>query len=60
MVIYIAALVKNCQNTLEKNIEFIIDYNKKFGNTHQIKLYILENDSIDDTKKILDQYKKIL
>ncbi len=58
MVIYIAALVKNCQNTLKKNIEFIVDYNKKFGNTHQIKLYILENDSIDDTKKILDQYSK--
>ena len=57
MVIYIAALVKNCQNTLKKNIEFIIDYNKNLAT--RIKLnYILENDSIDDTKKILDQYSK--
>ena len=54
MFIYIAALVKNSQDTLEKNIDFILDYNEKYRNKDRIKLLILENDSIDDTKKILD------
>ena len=56
MFIYIAALVKNSQDTLEKNIDFILDYNEKYRNNDRIKLLILENDSIDDTKKILDKY----
>ncbi|OUX37947.1 MAG: hypothetical protein CBE33_02095 [Candidatus Pelagibacter sp. TMED273] len=56
MFIYIAALVKNCQDTLKQNIDFIIDYNKTYRSKHQIKLLILENDSIDDTKKILNEY----
>lgn len=49
--------VKNCGRNLEKNLNFLINL-KNDTRIELLDIFILEGDSIDNTKFILEKYKK--
>ena len=53
MNIVIAGLAKNCQNNFKKNIEYLNDFKEFYKESIEITILILENDSKDNTKKII-------
>lgn len=54
--IVIAALARDCADALERNIPRIEELRKHFKNSH---IVIIENDSKDDTKKILQEWSSV-
>lgn len=52
--VVIAALARNCDHMLRNNIVRIEKLRKRFRDSHVI---VIENDSIDDTKSILQEWK---
>ncbi len=49
--------VKNCDSNLEKNLNFLINL-KNDSRIELVDIFILEGDSIDNSKIILEKYKK--
>jgi len=56
MNIVIAGLAKNCENNFKKNIEYLIDFKEFYKESIEISILILENDSEDNTKKIIKKF----
>lgn len=54
--ITILSLVRNVENVLEKNIDLLVSFFTKYEANVNILLY--ENDSVDDTKNILEKLKE--
>ncbi len=57
MKIAFSGPVKNCDDNLENNLNFLINL-KNDSRIDLIDIFILEGDSIDDSKVILEKYKK--
>lgn len=55
--ITIISLVRDVERVLETNINTVVAFFEKYGS--KINYVFFENDSIDDTKNILQKYKKI-
>lgn len=49
--------VKNCEKNLRQNLEYILNLTE-YSNEISIKIYVIEGDSIDSTKKILNDFCK--
>ena len=49
--------VKNCDSNLEKNLNFLINL-KKDRRIDLVDIFILEGDSTDNSKIILEKYKR--
>ena len=57
MKIVLSGPVKNCGNNLEKNLNFLINL-KKDNRIDLVDIFILEGDSTDNSKIILEKYNK--
>ena len=57
MKIVFSGPVKNCDSNLENNLNFLINL-KNDSRIDLIDIFILEGDSIDNSKVILEKYKK--
>ena len=58
MNIVIAGLAKNCHDNYKKNIEFLIDFKDAYKESVEISILVIENDSKDDTKKIIKKFSE--
>jgi len=58
MNIVIAGLAKNCHDNYKKNIEFLIDFKEAYKESLEISILVIENDSKDDTKKIIKKFSE--
>ena len=57
MKIVLSGPVKNCGNNLDKNLNFLINL-KKDNRIDLVDIFILEGDSTDNSKIILEKYNK--
>ena len=57
MKIVFSGPVKNCGKNLEKNLNFLINL-KKDNRIDLLDIFILEGDSTDNSKIILEKYNK--
>ena len=55
MNIVIAGPIRNCEENLEKNLEFLMSL-KKSSIINEVSIFILESDSSDKTREILKKY----
>jgi hypothetical protein len=57
MNIIIAGLAKNCEDNLKKNIKYLIDFKEIYRENVKLSILVLENDSKDNTKKIIEIFE---